>query len=112
MPSYDSNPYYNAADHDPPLEVIHAFDAYEPSWDFDIFLVVREISTGKVYVANDSGCSCPTPFEDHVWPTDYTEVRSWEDVKNALDAAFTSDGYRPRKPHDSLRKAVQEAFRG
>jgi hypothetical protein len=37
---------------------------------------------------------------------------SWEDVKNTLDAAFPSDGYRPRKPHDSLRKAVQEAFRG
>lgn len=112
MTSYDHNPYYNSADHEPTLKVVHAFDAYAPDYSFDIFLVVKEIETGKVYVASDSGCSCPTPFEDHVWPTDYTEVRSWDEVKAALDAAFPKGSYRPRQPHDSLRRAVQREFEG
>jgi hypothetical protein len=112
MPSYDDNAYYNPEDHNPPLETVAHFEAYTPEWSFDLFIVVREKGSGKLYAASDSGCSCPTPFEDHTWPTDYTEIKSWEDCKRELDRAFPVDGYRARKPHDALRRAVKEALRG
>lgn len=41
----------------------------EVDWDsepytFDMTRVYVEAGTGKLYYATDSGCSCPTPFED------------------------------------------------
>lgn len=33
------------------------------SWDFDTHLAFKHES-GKVYYVQDSGCSCPTPFDD------------------------------------------------
>lgn len=35
-----------------------------PSYDFDLTVVWRD-AQGKLYWADDSGCSCPAPFEDY-----------------------------------------------
>ena len=108
--SYDTNPLYHPENFDPPLRVVAELDAYEPDYSFDIFLVVQEIDTGKVYVADDSGCSCPTPFEDHNTLGDFTEVRSWEDVKREYNARFPG-GYRQAASVQSIRNAVVGALR-
>jgi hypothetical protein len=94
------------------VEIVANFDAYEANYSFDILVVVRDLETGKLYAAADSGCSCPTPFEDHTYPTDFEEVRSWDEVKAVLDREFPNDpgSYRRRLPHDSLRRAVQKAL--
>ena len=34
------------------------------SWEFDIFAVWKD-AEGNFYWATDSGCSCPSPFEDY-----------------------------------------------
>ena len=49
-------------------------------YDFDTVLVVRTLCCGKVYAAHDSGCSCPVPFEDTKFPTDFVEVRNLDDL--------------------------------
>lgn len=35
------------------------------SYEFDIFAVFRNIESGQLSWTKDSGCSCPTPFEEH-----------------------------------------------
>ena len=58
---YDNNPYYNAAEFG--LEDLGSIQWGEPSWNFDLTNVWRD---GDVYfVASDSGCSCPSPFENY-----------------------------------------------
>lgn len=51
------------------LELLGEFDHSEPSYSFDKTAVWTD--GRKVYCAWDSGCSCPTPFED---------VRSYADL--------------------------------
>ena len=42
-------------------------DLHEPDrdYEFHILSVWRDERTGHLYYAEDSGCSCPTPFEDY-----------------------------------------------
>lgn len=35
------------------------------SYEYNTFLVVEEIQSKKMYWVTDSGCSCPTPFENY-----------------------------------------------
>ena len=41
-----------------------AFDDPNAYYDYDTLCFFAD-KEGKVYTAHDSGCSCPTPFEDH-----------------------------------------------
>ena len=62
MSNYDSNVYYNPEKHglEPVAEIEYSSGIYE----FDTRVVWRQVDTGVLYTARDSGCSCPTPFED------------------------------------------------
>lgn len=60
--SYDSNPYYSPEAMG--VEVFGSFERSEPNYSFDTVLVNRDPETGLFYVNQDSGCSCPMPFED------------------------------------------------
>ena len=35
------------------------------SYEFDLTVVLKRESDGQLFYAEDSGCSCPTPFENH-----------------------------------------------
>lgn len=37
----------------------------EPDYSFDLVMVWEHTETGQLYVGYDSGCSCPSPFEDY-----------------------------------------------
>lgn len=67
-------------DDDPNIEFLSEFDYGSQNYCFDLIRLVRDTRDGKVYIAQDSGCSCPIPFEDHAFPTDYTEVRSYQEI--------------------------------
>lgn len=45
------------------LELITSMDLGE-SYDFDIYALFRN-GDGAWFLVNDSGCSCPAPFEDY-----------------------------------------------
>lgn len=45
------------------------------SYEFDTFLVHKDID-GDLFFATDSGCSCPIPFNNHVFPDDWTKITS------------------------------------
>jgi hypothetical protein len=59
--SYESNPYYHPDKYD--LTILGEVQWGEPSYDFDL-TVVWQGSDGQLYMADDSGCSCPSPFEE------------------------------------------------
>lgn len=75
-----SNIYYSPQDFG--LEVVGDFEWTEPDYSFDMLVVWKE-KRGRYWIGEDSGCSCPSPFED---------VR---DV-NELDGPYTKDGLRKR----------------
>lgn len=54
------------------LEIVG--EAERPSWhDFDKFAVWRD-AAGALYYASDSGCSCPSPFENFTSLSDLTKA--------------------------------------
>lgn len=57
-----SNPYYDPNDFG--LVIVGSFDWSEPDYSFDMCVVWYGPRTGKYYWASDSGCSCPSPFEN------------------------------------------------
>lgn len=74
------NIYYNPEQYG--VEVVGEFEWSEPSWSFDTLVVWRQ-ARGKYWIGQDSGCSCPTPFEN------ITDI-------NELDGPYNKDGLRKR----------------
>ncbi|WP_157430021.1 DUF7574 domain-containing protein [Actinomadura oligospora] len=60
MPNFDKNLYY--CPEASGLEVLGELE-FSPSYEFDLFVVWREKATGRLAYGQDSGCSCPCPFE-------------------------------------------------
>ncbi len=46
------------------LEPVAEIDYSSGSYEFDLRVIWRHKETGQLYTARDSGCSCPSPFED------------------------------------------------
>jgi hypothetical protein len=55
-----SNLYYHPEDHG--LTIVYDVDAAD-AYEFDQFVIWRD-GAGRYFWASDSGCSCPSPFED------------------------------------------------
>jgi hypothetical protein len=70
------NPYYNPEKCG--LRLIDSISHTDEPYEFDITCVWQDIETGRYYTAHDSGCSCPTPFEDFKFLSDLTEIPSHE----------------------------------
>lgn len=58
-----SNVYYNPEDQG--LEQVAQIYYSDGGYCFDYRVIWRHTETGKLYTARDSGCSCPSPFEDY-----------------------------------------------
>lgn len=90
------------------LEPVAEYDLYAEPYEFTLVAVWREKETGKLWGAHDSGCSCPVPFENHTWPTDFTEIRSEADLRGLIEAAASE--YRNRRESEvDFVRAVAEA---
>lgn len=90
--------YYNPQDYG--LTLLGTVDLSEPDYSFDLLAVWK----GKkgYYLATDSGCSCPTPFENY---------DSLEDLTGPLTASQAQEesknlwnGYDPK----SFRALMEE----
>ncbi len=57
-----SNVYYEPEEFG--LELFGALDEPDLSYEFNMVAVWRDLETNRLYFAGDSGCSCPSPFED------------------------------------------------
>lgn len=90
--SYDNSPYNHPEKHN--LEIVGEIETNE-SYAFTM-LVVWKNKDGELFYATDSGCSCPSPFEDLNSEADLTKID-----KNHFDAfesevmSFREEGGSP-----------------
>lgn len=87
------NIYYNPQDFG--LEIVGEFDWTEPDYSFDM-LVVWKAKRGEYWIGEDSGCSCPSPFEE------VTDI-------NELDGPYTKEGLRKRINY-RIEERVNEGY--
>jgi hypothetical protein len=81
--SYDDNVYYNPEKYG--LEVVGEINWIDECYEFDLSVVWKD-AEGKYYWASDSGCSCPSPFEDFN-SLDDLNSGSKQDAINFLESA-------------------------
>ena len=62
MGSYGNNIYYNPEKFG--LEIVAEIEYSSGSYEFDTRVVWKKKDVHSFWTARDSGCSCPTPFED------------------------------------------------
>lgn len=90
---YDSNIYYSPEKFD--LAPLAELELSEPDYSFDTLVVWRHTKTGRLYWAHDSGCSCPSPFEDYTSIDMLNELvpANFGDVLTMVEDAMRPDRY-------------------
>ena len=95
--------YFNPEKFD--LELVVEVDLAEPDYSFDLLCIWRHTKTGKLYMATDSGCSCPIPFE-------FVKFEDLTPVDNARQVEFimeeTGNGVQPYVPLGRRKTVVQD----
>lgn len=121
--SWDENPYYDPAKLG--LVILAQMDEPNLSYQFNQFVVWQHIASGRVFYAQDSGCSCPTPFEDFDFngpgATNLQEVqmhnwKAFEDEVNSFCAYPVDDDWYerrriPQSEKDELLIKVKQAMK-
>jgi len=79
---YGENVYYNPDKFG--LSIVGEIVWSEPSWDFD-FSVVWKSKRGEYWVGSDSGCSCPSPFEDFRGTNDLDGPYDKKSLRSKID---------------------------
>lgn len=104
--TWDFNPYSNPGRCG--LEILGVLEDPGACYSFDTLVVWIDLATSKLYAARDSGCSCPTPFEDYRETGQFTEVRSYDDVEGLIST------YAPFDSADrfALRRQVESYLSG
>ena len=66
---YDDDDNYNPGPYFAPemsgLEQVAHIELSDGAYQYQKVVAWREIATGRILVGRDSGCSCPSPFENH-----------------------------------------------
>lgn len=91
------------------LEMVASNDV-AGSYEFDMIIVLRDPNTGQLYVAHDSGCSCPEPFGDY-GRDDLTPVSGPAGV-DAFARSEWEGSYWAKDSPGGLEAAVADLVRG
>lgn len=81
--SYASNVYYHPDKNG--AELVAELDRDDLSYEYDTTIMLRRVSDGAIFLASDSGCSCPTPFEDYVGLESMERAHTLEQVQRFAD---------------------------
>jgi hypothetical protein len=74
------------------LRVVGEAEFSSGCYEFDTSVVWQDVETGDLYVADDSGCSCPIPFED-IGRGDLLRIDRLQTLLDYLDKR-KADSYR------------------
>ena len=101
--TFDANPYYSPEKCG--LILVGVLEDPDASYDFSTVIVAKDVETGKLYAAHDSGCSCPTPFESINSLDAMTQIASLSDLDRFIaDVPYTRYEYNDRvKLLDAVR---------
>ena len=92
------NPYYNPEKLE--LELV-SYDEPNMSYAYNT-LCFWATKDGRIYSASDSGCSCPTPFEDYEGEAQDEVLQKLERVGSVAQAESIFDSWNKNydgKPH-------------
>lgn len=98
--SYGKNIYYNPEKCG--LAIVAQIEREDLSYEYDITLLLKRGE--KFYLASDSGCSCPTPFEDFRSLADLTPL-----VREADAHGFLSQ--YPTAQRQAFLRKVREVLK-
>jgi hypothetical protein len=102
-----NNPYYNPEKCG--LELVDVLDVPELSWEYDTIILVKDKESGEYFMAHDSGCSCPTPFEEVRGLGDMTHIRSVEEFDSFIKSYSHSVTYQyPRADVTRARRKLRD----
>jgi hypothetical protein len=91
------------------LTTIAELERSDGNYQFDLLVLWRRTSDGAVVWAEDSGCSCPSPFEDTgVEDLQVLNSHTWPEFERAARAVDPTT--EPKTVADFLDKA-REALR-
>jgi|SRR5687768_2287599 len=89
------------------LEVVVEVEWSEPCYDFDLTVVWID-KDGTYYWASDSGCSCPSPFEDYNRLEDANSGTKWEAINyltsQLKDRFWNENDYATQQVADAMQK--------
>jgi hypothetical protein len=64
------------------MKIIGDIDWDMEAYEFNMTVVLVDPSTGQFYTIDDSGCSCPSPFEKHTSRNDLGDpMTCWEVIQ-------------------------------
>lgn len=95
------------SNYEPDYESIAEVEWSHQPYEFDMTCVYRQKSTGRLFYAEDSGCSCPTPFqnatEDDLHPID--RMQDWHDhvTERSPSGAAVEEA-------ETARRAIRDAL--
>ena len=99
----DNNIYYEPEAFG--LEIWREFDVSSRSYEFNAFVIWRRKEGGRLFYATDSGCSCPSPFENER-PSTLKPIseRTYETFKSDFES-FNNQEYieRPVSADEKIR---------
>lgn len=105
-----SNIYYSPEKYG--LRTIGEVDFSSGSYEFDTLVVWQDVETGRLYYAEDSGCSCPCPF-DYTTRETITPLANVDELRSRLkhraDTAYSD--YVSVEDIDRLVAAAKEAVK-
>lgn len=93
---WDNNIYYNAGSYG--LELVAMVELAEPDYSFDLMGIWK--GAEGYYLATDSGCSCPSPFENYNDIGDLTGPLTAEQAEEEATTLWSesySGGYDPEE---------------
>lgn len=105
---YDSNPYYNPEKCG--LEIVAELEFSDGNYEFDTRVVWRDVKSGKLYTARDSGCSCPTPFDGYGKLDDLDELTDIGPLVREIDDERQST-YSYCPPPNETQRFIEVVFR-
>lgn len=83
------------------LEEVVSIDWSDGYYQFDMTLAYYQPSTGKFFWADDSGCSCPSPFEGFTKLEDFETGTAWQLRNHLFDRYKDQIDYFTGEPREN-----------
>ncbi len=88
------------------LKIVGQVDFSSGSYEFDYLVVWQDVETGDTYYASDSGCSCPSPFEN-LEREDLLPINRLQDLLEHVEYAKRERSYdSPQRISDDCIRLV------
>jgi len=90
------------------LELLDELEFSDRSYCFDTLVVWRD-TEGRVFAARDSGCSCPSPFENYNDLSSFTRIFSVADLEEFFHT-YDGNNYPTVEDKAAFKATVQSAL--